>query len=141
MQLKNIMTKDVSTISPDSTINEAAQLMKELDVGSIPVCKGTKPLGIITDRDITLRNVAEGEDPSNTVKEIMTDDLVYGSPDMSVDEAAKIMADNKIRRLPIVENGNLIGIISLGDIAVESTADVEVGETLSTISIPNRPQK
>ena len=141
MQLKNIMTKDVSTISPDSTINEAAQLMKELDVGSIPVCKGTKPLGIITDRDITLRNVAEGEDPNNTVKEIMTDDLVYGSPDMSVDEAAKIMADNKIRRLPIVENDNLIGIISLGDIAVESTADVEIGETLSSISVPSKPQK
>ena len=141
MNLKNIMTKDVSTVSPDTTINEAAQLMKELDVGSIPVCEGTKPVGILTDRDITIRNVAEGDNPTTPVKNVMTEDLVYGSPEMSVDEASKIMADNQIRRLPIVEEGNLIGIISLGDIAVDTTADVEIADALSSISVPSKPQK
>ncbi len=141
MQIKNIMTKDVSTVSPDSTINEAAKIMKELNVGSVPVCEGTKPVGIITDRDIAIRNVAQGEGADVPVKNVMTKNVVYGSPDMSIDEAARIMADNQVRRLPVVENNNIIGIISLGDIAVDTTADVEIADALSSISVPSKPQK
>ena len=141
MQIKNIMTKDISTVSPDSTINKAAKIMKELNVGSVPVCEGTKPVGIITDRDIAIRNVAQGKGADVPVKNVMTKNVVYGSPDMSIDEAARIMADNQVRRLPVVENNNIIGIISLGDIAVDTTADVEIADALSSISVPSNPKQ
>ena len=141
MQIKNIMTDDVTTIQPDATINEAAQIMKNLNVGSVPVCEGSKPVGILTDRDITIKNVADGQNSNTPVKQIMTSDIIKGSPDMSIDEAAEKMANNQIRRLPIVENDNLVGIISLGDLAVQSKSDMEAGKALSNISIPSKPQK
>ncbi len=141
MQIKNVMTEDVSTVQSNSPVSEAASIMKNLNVGAIPVCEGNKPVGIVTDRDITIRNVANAEDASKEVKDVMSGNLVYGTPDMSAREAARLMSENQIRRLPIVENGNLIGIVSLGDLAVNTKSDMEAGKALSTISTPSRPQR
>lgn len=140
MKIKDFMTTNVSTVQPDSSINEAAKIMSNLNVGSVPVCEGDKPVGIITDRDITVRGVANNNFNSS-VKEVMSKNLVYGTPDMSTDEAARLMAENQIRRLPIVENNKIVGIVALGDLAVESSTDMEAGEALSSISRPSKPQR
>ncbi len=141
MQIRNVMTQNVSTVQQDSSVSEAASIMKDLNVGAVPVCEGKKPVGILTDRDIAIRNVADARDANSLVKDIMSGNLVYGTPDMSNEEAAQIMAENQIRRLPIVQNGNLIGIVSLGDLAVKTRGDMEAGKALSTISTPSRPQR
>lgn len=141
MKLRNVMTDNVSTVQSNSSVSEAASIMKDLNVGAVPVCEGSKPVGILTDRDITLRNVADARDANSQVKDIMSGNLVYGTPDMSNEEAAQIMADNQIRRLPIVENGNIVGIVSLGDLAVKTGNDMEAGKALSSISIPSQPQR
>lgn len=141
MQIKRIMTSNVSILEPNSTIGDAARIMRDLNVGSIPVCQGRKPVGIITDRDITIRSIANGGDSNTPVNQVMSSKLVSGSPDMNDEEAARLMAENQIRRLPIVQNGELIGIISLGDLAVRSETDMEAAEALSEISIPSKPQR
>lgn len=141
MQLSNIMTNDVSTLDRNATVQDAAQTMSELDVGIVPVCSNQKPVGVITDRDIVLRNTAQGDDPNTPVEKIMSEDPIYGSPDMSVEEATELMSHKQIRRLPIVENDNIVGIVSLGDLATESKADMEAGKALSTISAPSKPKK
>jgi len=141
MKLRNVMTDNVSTVQSNSSVSEAASIMKELNVGAVPVCEGSKPIGILTDRDIALRNVADARDANSQVKDIMSGNLVYGTPNMSNEEAAQIMADNQIRRLPIVENGNIVGIVSLGDLAVKTGNDMEAGKALSSISIPSQPQR
>jgi CBS domain-containing protein len=141
MQIRRIMTSNVSTLEPNSTIGDAARIMRDLNVGSVPVCQGRKPVGIVTDRDITIRSIANGGDSNTPVNQVMSSKLVSGSPDMSDREAARIMAEHQIRRLPIVENGELVGMLSLGDLAVRSETDMEAGEALSEISIPSRPQR
>lgn len=140
MQLKNIMTKNVSTVSPKDDLQQAAQIMKEKNVGAIPVCEGDKPVGIITDRDISLRAVAENKGENTSVKDVMTPNPVHGSPEMSVNEAAEKMAENQIRRLPIADNEKLQGIVSLGDLAVNSQTDSEAAKALASISAPSKPQ-
>ncbi|MGM0471690.1 MAG: CBS domain-containing protein [Bacillota bacterium] len=140
MQLKDIMTDSVSTVDRSATVQDAAQIMNNLNVGIVPVCEGKKPVGVVTDRDIVLRNTAQGGDNNASVDQIMSDQPVYGTPDMSTQEAAQLMANKQIRRLPIVENDDLIGIVSLGDLAVQSKADMEAGKALSTISSPSQPQ-
>lgn len=141
MQIRNIMTENVSYVEPAAPVNKAAKIMKDLNVGSVPVCEGSKPVGIITDRDITIRSVAATGDSNTPVNQIMSNELVYATPDMSEEEAARLMAENQIRRLPVVENSQLVGIISLGDLAVKSHSDMEAAQALSSISIPVRPEK
>ncbi len=141
MQINRIMTSNVSTLEPNSTIADAARIMRDLNVGSVPVCQGRKPVGIVTDRDITIRSIANGGDSNTPVKQVMSSKLVSGSPDMNDREAARIMAEHQIRRLPIVENGELIGMLSLGDLAVRSETDMEAGEALTEISIPSKPER
>ncbi|MDQ0253848.1 CBS domain-containing protein [Evansella vedderi] len=132
--LRDIMTTEVESCSPVDNVYEAAVKMKEYDVGAIPICEGQQLLGMITDRDIVVRGVAEKKPNSTQVTDVMTEQLLTATPDMSVDEAAKMMAEKQIRRLPIVENSRLIGIVALGDLAVhKSTAD-EAGFALSEIS-------
>lgn len=140
MQLKNIMTNNVSTVNPNSSVKDAATLMRDLNVGSIPVCNDKQPVGIVTDRDITIRNVADAGDANTPVSQVMSKDLIYGTPDMTEQEAANLMAENQIRRLPIVENNQVIGIIALGDLAVNNKSDMEAGKALSSISIPSKPE-
>lgn len=142
MKVKDIMTKKVAYISPTASVVEAAQLMQKHNVGSIPVVDQNKVVGIVTDRDIVVRNVAHGKSPQATmVKDVMTSQVMTVSPDMDVNDASKLMAENQIRRLPVVENNQLVGMISLGDLAVDDRFYAEAADALAEISIPARPEK
>jgi len=136
-KLKDLMSRDVQIISPDGTIKEAAQHMLKGNFGMMPVGENDRMIGTISDRDIAIRAVAEGKDPSTKVREVMSEGIVWAYEEDSVDDAVKLMSDHKIRRLPIVNaDKRLVGIVALGDFAVES-ADIEAaGEALSEISKP-----
>ncbi len=140
--LQDIMTRNVVTVSPKQTVQEAADLMSQYNVGFIPVVENGRNVGIITDRDITLRLTAKGQDASAaTVESIMTRDIVTASPHMDVHEAARLMAEKQIRRLPVVDQNNqLCGVVALGDLAVRDIYQDEAGEALSAISEPAGPQ-
>src|SRR5262252_10384553 len=120
MQLKEIMTPGVEVIAPEATIREAAEKMRHLDIGPLPVCDGERLVGMLTDRDITVRAVADGRDPVTTqVREVMTSDIVYGFDDQDVQDAARLMEQYQIRRLPVLNRSkDLVGIVALGDLAV-----------------------
>ena len=133
----DIMNTDVETISPDATIEEAAQQMRDGDYGVLPVGDDENLIGIITDRDIAIRAVAEGKDVDTPVSEVMSEGVVYANEDDSVEEAAEIMSDHQIRRLPVVDSDNkLVGIVSIGDFAVEVSDLGPVAEAMSKISAP-----
>ncbi|MEQ8154624.1 MAG: CBS domain-containing protein [Clostridiaceae bacterium] len=137
MLVKDIMSKDIISISSDDPVERAAQMMKQHDIGSIPVCSQNKLIGMVTDRDITLRSVAAGQDSKQQkISDIMTSNPAIGNPQMDVHEAAKMMSQKQIRRLPIVENNNLVGIVSLGDISVEPSLQDNAEEALKNISEP-----
>ena len=133
----DIMNTDVETISPDATIEEAAQQMRDGDYGVLPVGDDENLIGIITDRDIAIRAVAEGKDVDTPVSEVMSEGVVCANEDDSVEEAAQIMSDHQIRRLPVVDSDNkLVGIVSIGDFAVEVSDLGPVAEAMSKISAP-----
>lgn len=134
LKIKELMSSNVRTISSDATIKEAADIMNTIDVGSIPVLENNRVVGIVTDRDIVLRSVAKGQDPSQKISSVMTKDPKVISSDTEVHEAADIMAKRQIRRLPVVDNGNLVGIVAIGDLAVEGKYEDEAGEALHDIS-------
>ncbi|WP_160688751.1 CBS domain-containing protein [Clostridium sp. C2-6-12] len=141
MLVKDIMTNSIVSLNSEDSVERAAQMMKQFDVGSIPVCNQEKVVGMITDRDIILRTVATGSNGNNQkISEVMTSNPVTGSPDMDVHDAAKIMSEQQIRRLPIVENNHLVGIVSLGDISVEPTLQDNAEEALKNISEPAKNQ-
>ena len=133
MNVRDVMTSNPRTVSPGDSIQVAARIMKEEDVGVVPIVDNGRTVGIVTDRDIVIRAVAEGGS-DRAVREIATTDLVFVKPDSSTREAEKLMSDRQIRRLPVVENGRLVGIISLGDIAVKEGKDSQTGNTLENIS-------
>lgn len=135
--LRDIMTTDVATVNLKDNAYEVAQKMAQLNVGAIPVVDGGNLVGMITDRDMVLRGYAEKRSGSYAVNGLMSKDLVVGSPEMTVDEAAHLMAEKQIRRLPVVENGNLVGIVSIGDLAVRNELADEAGQALSEISQPS----
>lgn len=140
MKISEIMSKDVISLSVDDTVEHAALLMKDHNIGSIPVNTNEKIVGIVTDRDIILRGVAEGKDlKMQKVREIMTSNPVVGNENLNVEDAARIMSERQIRRLPIVNNNSLVGIVSLGDIAVEPNLKEQASGALSEISIPCIP--
>jgi CBS domain-containing protein len=143
MQIKDIMTPNVEVTELTTNLKEAATKMKTLNVGSLPVREGEQLVGMITDRDIVIRGVAEGSDPDKTtVSTVMTSDLVYCFEDQDVQEAAQVMADRQIRRLPIVNREHqLVGIVSLGDLAVDGRDDDLSGEALEEISKPAEPTR
>ncbi|MDP4180451.1 MAG: CBS domain-containing protein [Bacillota bacterium] len=142
MKVKDIMTKSVAYVNPSNTVVEAAQLMQKHNVGVIPVCDQSGVIGLVTDRDIVVRNIAHGKSPLDTpVKDVMTSQVTSVSPESDVDEASKIMSQNQIRRLPVVENNKLVGIIALGDMAADSRFDTEASAALSDISMPAKPEK
>lgn len=141
MKVRDLMTKDVRTADTNTSLTEVAQNMKNLNVGSIPVCDNNKNVvGIVTDRDIVLRFVAAGSNSKNsTAQDVMSTHIISVSPDTDVHEAANIMAKNQIRRLPVVENGKLEGIVAIGDFATQNIHINEAGEALSDISKPSSP--
>jgi len=143
MQIKDVMTQCPETIDANAAVMEAAAKMRELDVGSLPVCDGERLLGLLTDRDIAIRLVAAGLDASvTTVSAIMTPDASYCFDDQTLDEAAVLMEAHQIRRLPILNRDKkLIGILSLGDLAIRTsgTEDRELAdEVLNEISEPSK---
>ncbi len=141
MKVKDVMTKNVAFVNPAETVSETAHLMQMHNVGSIPVCDQSGVVGIVTDRDIVVRTVAHGKNPQQTpVSDIMTTGVTTVSPEMEMDAVAKQMANSQIRRVPVIENNNLVGIVALGDVAIEAKYDTEVADTLSNISKPNQPQ-
>ena len=143
MQLKDVMTRDVEVIRPEAPIAEAARRMDELNVGPLPVCDGERLVGMVTDRDITVRATAAGRDPKTTpVRDAMSSDVVYCYEDQDVRDAARVMSDKQIRRLPVMSRDNrLVGIVSLGDLAAETNDDRLTGETLERVSEPAQPDR
>ncbi len=136
MKVREIMTKDIASLKSDDTVERAAQLMKQYDCGCIPVCTKDKVIGLVTDRDITIRCTASGQNCHQSVGDIMTKDLVVGSPEMDVQDAARLMSDRQIRRLPIVEDNSLVGIVALGDISLEADYQKNAESALKNISEP-----
>ena len=138
MELKKIMTQGVEVISADATVREAAQKMKSFDIGILPVVEDGQLVGVVTDRDIVLRVIAQGLDPGKTrVHDAMTSSVIYCFEDQDVEEAARTMMDNQIRRLLILNrNKQPIGMVSLGDISVHTQDEKLAGQILRHVSEP-----
>ena len=142
MQVKDIMTQGVECVLPDQSIAEAAQRMRQLNVGALPVCGNNDRLvGMITDRDITVRATAECCEPEETcVEDVMTDGIEFCFDDEDIQCAAEHMEQKQIRRLAVLDhNKRLVGILSLGDLAVKTANDRLSGEALERVSQPARP--
>jgi CBS domain-containing protein len=136
MQIREVMTRDVTTVHPEETVQWAARAMAELDVGALPVGEHDRLVGMITDRDIALRCVGEGKGPRTRVREIMTADIKYCYSDQDIDDVSANMADIQLRRLPVLDRDKrLVGIVSLGDIATSEDPEQAI-EALSGISRP-----
>jgi CBS domain-containing protein len=143
MQLSDLMTHDVEVVRPNTSLRAAAKRMRELNVGVMPVCAGKRVVGILTDRDIAVRAVAEGDDPNDTtVEEVMTRDVAFAYEDQSLEEAAELMEQFQIRRLPILDrNEELVGILSLGDLAVDGQDEKLKAQVVEGVSYPARPER
>ena len=130
--IKDIMTSDPSTVEASANLQEAAQLMKNEDIGDVLVVENGEVKGIVTDRDIVVRAVAEGKDPSDcSVREVATTDLTTLSPDDSVEDAIKQVEQADVRRLPVVDDGKPVGIVSLGDLAKAADSDSALADISS----------
>jgi CBS domain-containing protein len=142
-KVKDVMTRDVEVVRPNDTLATAAARMKELNIGSMPVCDGRRLMGMLTDRDITVRATSAGRDPMATrVQEMMTPEVITTFDEDDVDKAAKTMQQHQIRRLPVVDRAHqLVGIVSIGDLAVETGDDKLIGQTLEEISEPAQPDR
>ena len=141
MQVKELMCPSVATVDPQDTAQSAAQLLAQHNVGALPVCGSDGGLrGVVTDRDIVLRCVAAQEDPAKTpVHKIMTRNCAVVSPAADVREAARLMAAHQVRRLPVVEGDKVVGIVSLGDLSLSHSCDMEAAAALSDISAESHP--
>jgi CBS domain-containing protein len=134
MHIRDVMTPNPRYVSPDDSIQNAARIMRDEDTGVVPVCDNGRAIGIVTDRDIVVRAIAEDGEVNRPVREIATPDVIAATPDMSTREAAELMSEHQIRRLPVVEGERLVGIVSIGDLAVKEAKDGRVGDTLQHIS-------
>lgn len=140
MKVKDAMTTEVRSARKDSTVEFIANEMKSLNVGSIPVCDNNNwLLGIVTDRDIVVNGLSQGKDGNSTIGDVMTRDIISVSPETDISEATELMSQHQIRRLPVVENGALVGILAIGDVAIRDKFVDEAGDALSNISEPNKP--
>lgn len=134
-KISEVMTSEVQVVRPDDTLQDAAAMMAEQDVGALPVCDGARLQGMITDRDIAVRAVANGRDADTPVREVMSEDVIWCSEDDDTQEVLGRMGERQIRRIPVVDaNRNLVGIVSLGDLAIEDEENVD--EALRSISMP-----
>jgi len=140
-KISEVMTRGVEVIRPAETLQRAAQRMDELNVGALPVCDGELLVGMITDRDITVRATAAGLDPNETpVSEVMTEQTRWCTEEQSIDEVMRQMSDVQIRRLPVLNGAReLVGIVSLGDLAVRQSGHID--GALREISSPSEPDR
>ena len=137
-RLKDLMSRDVKVISPDTSIDEAARAMRDGDFGMLPVSENDRMIGAISDRDIAIRAVAAGKGPGTKVREIMSEGICWAYDDDTVESAAKRMSERQVRRLPVVNRDKrLVGIIALGDFAVDSSEIRPAAEALAKISEPS----
>ena len=136
MTLRDVMTNRVVRIHPEETVTVAARMLEHNNIGAMPVCGSDGRLcGVVTDRDIITRCLAAGKAPqSTTVREVMTNKVYVGRPDMEVTMAASLMGREQIRRLPVMENGRLCGMVSLGDLARKEESSIEAADALAEIS-------
>jgi CBS domain-containing protein len=137
--IEDVMSRDVKALSPEDTVHRAAQVMKEFDIGAVPVRDGDKLVGMITDRDITIRATADGKDPSKTrIGDVMSTEVRTCKATQTVDEVLAEMGETKIRRVPVVDQDShtLVGIVSLGDMAVKASAPTD--QALGAISQPGK---
>jgi CBS domain-containing protein len=143
MQLKDIMTRNPDVVRPDDNVRTAATKMAELNVGVLPVTEGDRLMGIVTDRDIIIRAVAPGLDPASArIRDVMTSNPTVIYEDQTIQEAAQMMGQQQIRRLPVLDrNRRLVGIVSLGDLAVDTGDEKLAAETLKEISEPAEPNR
>jgi CBS domain-containing protein len=134
------MTEDPRSIGASEPVVDAARLMREQHVGSLPVTDNERLVGMITDRDITTRVVAEAADPRTiSVGDVFSRDLISVEPDQDLDEALRLMAHHQVRRLPVIENGSLVGIVAQADIALRENA--KTGELVEAISEPSAGER
>jgi CBS domain-containing protein len=132
--VRDAMTSNPKAIQPSTTAQEAARLMKSEDVGPLPIVEGDRLVGVVTDRDLAIRVLAEGKSPETAVSEIASRDVVTVDPDQSLQEAARLMAEHQVRRLPVVEeDGKLVGLLAQADVA-QAGHDTLTGETVQQIS-------
>jgi CBS domain-containing protein len=134
MNIREVMTPNPQCVTLGDSIQNAARIMRDCDTGAVPVVDNGRPVGIVTDRDIVVRAVADGAQLNRPVREIVTGSIVCATPEMSTREAADLMSEHQVRRLPVVENERLVGIVSLGDLAVKEAKDKRIGDTLEHIS-------
>jgi CBS domain-containing protein len=134
MNIRDVMTPNPRTVAPSDTIQNAARIMRDEDTGAVPVVENGRTIGMVTDRDIVVRAVADGGQLSRPVRDIVTTGVVAVTPEMSTKEAAELMSEHQIRRLPVVEGERLVGIVSLGDLAVKDAHDRRSGDTLEKVS-------
>lgn len=146
--VSEVMTRNVQFVSPQENLQRAAQMMDELNVGALPVCDGEQLVGMVTDRDITVRGTAAGRAPTEArVEEVMSGDVRWCFEDQPLDEVMRQMGDTQIRRVPVVSHGDqhkLVGIVALGDIATRTGAGVQKDEAQSLvekISTPSQPDR
>jgi CBS domain-containing protein len=134
--IAEVMTRDVRVVAPDTTLQQAAQVMKDRDIGSLPVCNGKRLIGMVTDRDMAVRGIANGLSPQSTpVRDVMTQDVEYVSDTDSIDDVQRKMGGDQIRRVPVVDaQHDLVGIVSLGDLATNDARGTD--KTLKQISEP-----
>ncbi|WP_448204222.1 CBS domain-containing protein [Azospirillum sp. sgz302134] len=143
MQIRDIMTREVKLVNPNTPLQEAARMMRDADTGFLPVGENDRLVGTLTDRDIAIRAVAEGKDvKSAKVSDAMTPDLAYAFEDQDSSEAAQIMAEKQIRRLPILNRDKrLVGVVALGDLATKTGDDDVVGQTVQDVSEPGKGKR
>lgn len=134
MNIRDVMTPNPRTISPDDSIQSAARVMRDEDTGAVPVVENGRAVGMVTDRDIVVRAVADGGELNRPVRDIVTSRVISVTPEMSTREASELMSEHQVRRLPVVEGDLLVGIVSLGDLAVKEGKDKRAGDTLQSIS-------
>jgi len=140
MKVKDFMTNDIAFVTTDAKVSDVAKLMQENHVGSVPICnEENNVVGMITDRDIVLRNVANRKDPNQTpVTEIMTTDIVTVEPNTDIYKVSRIMAEKQIRRIPVVENNKIVGMVTIGDLTKDRNFDVEIANCLCDICRPTK---
>ncbi len=137
MKIRDIMTTSPEFARADETVQAVAQRMADGDFGFVPVCDGSRVIGAVTDRDLAVRVLAKGLDPSTAVSEVMTRDIFTVAKDDSIEDVLSAMGDRQLRRFPIVtDNGDLVGVVSIGDLTRKADRK-ETGETLTEISRPN----
>jgi CBS domain-containing protein len=135
MKLRDVMTSNPRTLEPTATVEEAARIMRDTDTGVVPIVEHGRPVAVLTDRDIVVRAVAEGRAGlARPVRELASTDLVTAGPDMSTKEAVQLMGEHQVRRLLVCEGDALVGVASIGDIAVKEGKDSRSGDALQQIS-------